>query len=53
MRPKLLIVLLFLATALSSIKTDSKLVCNLFPRTSDESLRHIWLMFTKKGKKDY
>ena len=53
MRPKLFIVLLFLLTALSSVQADSKLVCNLFPRTDDGTLRHIWLLFTKKGQKDY
>ena len=53
MKPKILTVLLFLATALSSVQADSKLVCNLFPRTNDGSVRHIWLLFTKKGQKDY
>ena len=53
MKTKLIIALLFLLTALSSVKADSKLVCNLYPREDDQKLRHIWLLFTKKGQKDY
>ena len=52
MKTTLITALLILLATLSSIQAESRLVCNLIPR-KNESQRHIWLLWTQKGQKDY